>query len=538
MKRLITIAILAVAVAAAAAVALPADVVVLSAREVAPDEGAGLYYLGGCGAGYLYNGSRDALAAVAPYRVLATDGRRRDFYIVCLMGNADITADAFAAVGTAVRLSAEEIFVGVEEGVGPEKLRAVDRRVELIRLGPVTVYEGKVKAETPPTAADPVIAAAVNTITESELAGHVQTLQDCITRYYNTPGNVLAREYITDYFTAQGLAVSYYPDLETGTYHCVIGERPGVLHPDEIVIIGGHFDSATLAGHDDCPGAEDNATGTATALCAARAFKDISFERTVRYVAFDAEEAGLYGSKAYANYCASEGQNIVAVLNADMISFDEEQGNRDDLAVACKNSDYQWLLDYLGGVGALYGQNLIYDHYEWTASDHKSFWDANYAALGTIEGGLGVGGLSVYKYIHTVNDTIDKIQPAFGVRVVRDYAATFAHLAHRYDDTGIGDDGGVADAPAPKRARAFAVYPNPYRYGGGDGVRFVGLAAPAAVTVYDLAGRRVARWEVPAGVEECCWRPNAAGADLAAGIYLYRVEGKDQREAGRLAVVR
>ena len=62
----------------AAAFALPGDLVVVSQKEVRPDEAAGLYYLGSCGAGHLYNGSSAAVARVAPYRILGRDARAFD----------------------------------------------------------------------------------------------------------------------------------------------------------------------------------------------------------------------------------------------------------------------------------------------------------------------------------------------------------------------------------------------------------------------------------------------------------------------------
>ncbi len=89
--------------------------------------------------------------------------------------------------------------------------------------------------------------------------------------------------------------------------------------------------------------------------------------------------------------------------------------------------------------------------------------------------------------------------------------------------------------------RAFAVYPNPYRVtSSAAGFHFVGLATPATVKVYDLTGRRVVSWAVGAGDgDECTWRPTAdGGSSLAAGIYLYVVEGDNQREVGKLALVK
>jgi hypothetical protein len=113
-------------------------------------------------------------------------------------------------------------------------------------------------------------------------------------------------------------------------------------------------------------------------------------------------------------------------------------------------------------------------------------------------------------------------------------AATVAHLA-RSDYIGV-DDPTAAAGTGPRR-RPLAVYPNPYRAGAGAALTFDGVSSPATVAVYDLAGRRVARWEVPAGRDRTTWRPGDAGASPAPGIYLYRVAGRDQREAGKVVLL-
>ncbi|NIT34879.1 MAG: M28 family peptidase, partial [candidate division Zixibacteria bacterium] len=315
----------------------------------------------------------------------------------------------------------------------------------------------------------------------------------------------------------------------------VIGERRGDVAPDEIVIIGGHFDSATDNHPCPSPGAEDNASGTACAMAAARAFKSLPFKRTVRYIAFGGEEDGLLGSRAYAEYCASKGEIIIAMLNADMVCYDEDFGTRDDYSVGRGN--YKWLFDYLEGVGGLYGNRLNYDDFG-GVSDDQSFRNVGYAAIGAIEGGKGPGGIMEYPYYHTTEDTLDKLHPALGVRFVRDYAAMFAHLAG-ISDVGVNDPRKPGAAAVPF-TRPFAVYPNPYCYATSTGgVNFVGIRAPATVEIYDLAGRRVAREQVAVGCDECVWRPaTPEGEVLAPGFYIYRVEGRDQKKAGKVVVVK
>ncbi|MEE9455816.1 MAG: M28 family peptidase, partial [bacterium] len=316
----------------------------------------------------------------------------------------------------------------------------------------------------------------------------------------------------------------------------VIGERLGCERPDEIVIIGGHFDSASDQEPSLVPGAEDNASGTACAMAAARAFRNTSFKRTVRYAAFNGEEHGsVRGSQVYAEACARKGENIVAMLNADMVCYDEDAGDRDDYAV--DYDQYEWLFNYLKAAGGLYGNNLIYEEGSCGGSDQQSFWNVGYAALAVIEGKVGGGGSMEYPWYHTSEDTLDKLHPALGVRFVRDYAAMLAHLA------GVGDYAFEPEPPGKAVtpfARPFAVYPNPYSFAASTGgVSFVGVKSPATIEIYDLAGRCIGREEVAAGRDECVWRPaTPEGETLAPGVYLYCVDGREQKKAGKIVVAR
>jgi aminopeptidase YwaD len=75
----------------------------------------------------------------------------------------------------------------------------------------------------------------------------------------------------------------------------VIGELVGSLRPEEIVIVGGHYDTVP-----EVRGASDNAGGTAIVLELARVFKEKGTKRTLRFIAWGNEEMGLVGSHHYA----------------------------------------------------------------------------------------------------------------------------------------------------------------------------------------------------------------------------------------------
>lgn len=94
----------------------------------------------------------------------------------------------------------------------------------------------------------------------------------------------------------------------------VVGEVPGVEHPEEVVILGAHEDAWDLSD-----GATDNGAGSVVALEVLRALKASGLRpaRTLRVVLFSGEEEGLLGSRAYLKAHAAEGDRIQAVLVQD-----------------------------------------------------------------------------------------------------------------------------------------------------------------------------------------------------------------------------
>ncbi len=102
----------------------------------------------------------------------------------------------------------------------------------------------------------------------------------------------------------------------------VIAIQRGQLDPDRIVMMSGDIDSRVsdpLNGTDDSPGANDNASGLAGVLEAARVLSKEKFPGTIVYAALSGEEQGLFGGKILAAHALKEGWRINAVLNNDMI---------------------------------------------------------------------------------------------------------------------------------------------------------------------------------------------------------------------------
>ncbi len=102
----------------------------------------------------------------------------------------------------------------------------------------------------------------------------------------------------------------------------VVAYQRGSQHPDRYVIMSGDIDSRASNATDgeiDAPGANDNASGMAGVLEAARVLSQYTFSSTVVYAGLSGEEQGLYGGRLMAGIAKTEAWDIIGVLNNDMI---------------------------------------------------------------------------------------------------------------------------------------------------------------------------------------------------------------------------
>jgi Zn-dependent M28 family amino/carboxypeptidase len=220
------------------------------------------------------------------------------------------------------------------------------------------------------------------------------------------------------------------------------GEIRGKTRPEEIVIVGAHYD--TVYGS---PGANDNTTGIAGMLTLARRFGALAAKgqppaRTLRFLAFVHEEPPYFqtekmGSLVYARACKARGEKIVAMLSLETIGwYDDASGSQkypkplDRLYPSTGN--------FIGFVGNTTSRDLVHRVIatfrksepfpsEGAAlpeaipgvgfSDHWSFWQAGYPAL-------MVTDTAMYRYphYHEAADTIEKVDFERTARVVRGLA--------------------------------------------------------------------------------------------------------------------
>ncbi|WGH76408.1 M28 family peptidase [Tenacibaculum tangerinum] len=102
----------------------------------------------------------------------------------------------------------------------------------------------------------------------------------------------------------------------------VVAIQKGRKYPNNYIVMSGDIDSRISDPNDytnDAPGANDNASGMAGTIEAARVLSKYTFENSIIYVGLSGEEQGLFGGKGLAAYAKEKNWNIVGVLNNDMI---------------------------------------------------------------------------------------------------------------------------------------------------------------------------------------------------------------------------
>lgn len=102
----------------------------------------------------------------------------------------------------------------------------------------------------------------------------------------------------------------------------VIAIKRGSSDPDRVIVISGHLDSRVsdvMDASSDAPGANDDASGVAAVIEAARVLSKYEFPATLVFAALSGEEQGLYGGKLIAKYAVDQGWSVEAHLNNDVV---------------------------------------------------------------------------------------------------------------------------------------------------------------------------------------------------------------------------
>lgn len=288
---------------------------------------------------------------------------------------------------------------------------------------------------------DATVKAALSKLKEENLVAHINELVAYKTRRHNTEESrksaidLKARwEKMAASYNRNDISVRLfehdYKDLET-KMPSVIMTIKGTDEPSQIVIVGGHLDSANMAGDGggvkDSPGADDNASGIATITEAFRALLEIGFKpkKTIEVMAYAAEEEGLRGSLQVAKKYKDERKNVVAVGQFDMTNY---KGSEHDINFITTNTDSGFngylkkLLDHYHGESS--NDKITYGESKLTggaSSDHESWHKQGYIAAFPFEASMD----PVWEYNTNIHTSKDKISVSKGKA---DHALRFTKL--------------------------------------------------------------------------------------------------------------
>lgn len=240
---------------------------------------------------------------------------------------------------------------------------------------------------------------------------------------------------------------------------------------DSAYIFCAHYDSVT----EYC--ADDNASGTASVLEAARLLADSCFRYSIIYALWDEEELGLIGSHAFASALSTNGLKIKGVLNFDMVAFDKDDDRNFEIHEN-NNKNTRSISETLLKVTMDSELNLvgIVKNPGTGASDHASFWDYNIGAVLVIEEYYGGDFNSFY---HSPNDRIVKFNLPYFLDMVKLGVLTIAELGQSCNTASI-ENGIESDR--------IIVYPNPVI----DKLNIsLNDCNPKQIVIFDLFGKPV-----------------------------------------------
>ncbi len=239
-------------------------------------------------------------------------------------------------------------------------------------------------------------------------------------RVYDSPMNPVAAQYIFEKFQSFGINARFQYNSTTNIN--VIGKITGMKYPNKYFIICSHYDNYAFPLSDTTYGADDNASGTCAVLESARLLAGMQLDYTVYFIAFDEEEIGLYGSKAYSDSAYARGDSIMGVLNLDMIGYDGNNTSKFNVTV---NPQSVELADDFIRANQIYTVGLVpvkSVNGNSGGSDHWYFWQRGYKAFFGIENNFN-------PFYHTINDRYSAINQAYFTKVVKTSVATLLSWA-------------------------------------------------------------------------------------------------------------
>lgn len=314
---------------------------------------------------------------------------------------------------------------------------------------------------------------------------------------------------------------------ELFTFNNVVATIPG--KDSKEVVLGAHYDATSEIIGFYNPGADDNASGCAAVLEAARIMSAYKWQHTLKFVLFSGEEQGLLGSEYYVKDAVAKGEPLLASLIMDMIAYNGDDVPQMDLHCCQWDDRSQLMGDTLASLMQTYSLGLVPDIHIADAtdrSDHYWFWIKEIPSVLLIE-----DFDDFTPFYHTMQDRIGTLDTAFmgdAMRLVMAWASIEAGLIM---DTPVV----VAEQrPQPASNLTLDLPSRLVKNKVSFSIRSEGHVTPQ---VFDASGRRVLVLpSLPPSIDTRTLSVDVSG--LSRGVYWLNVSGSDKSVTEKFVITR
>ena len=267
----------------------------------------------------------------------------------------------------------------------------------------------------------------VDQVSDSTITDYLTRMVAFQTRYTYTDSVYAASQYIFDKFTEFGYSNVYFDSLyfPGPVQRNVVAVKLGTMLPDRVIVIGGHYDSVTFDGNCDpdtlAPGADDDASGTVVTMELARILADLDTDVSVIFVAFAAEEQGLWGSTHFAQQAYNQGMDIIVAISLDMLANEADDDWNIRLNVESPANPFAQVIEAMAAnytdITAQYWTPLN------SQSDHYPFYQLGYDVVFVIESDYSPN-------VHLCTDTIENLNIPYCTDAAEMMAASVVFIAN------------------------------------------------------------------------------------------------------------
>lgn len=267
------------------------------------------------------------------------------------------------------------------------------------------------------------IAARVRAVTAAVevplLFRYAEALYAFGSKHISQPGNARAIAWLDSTYASFGLRTErqyFRPRGALGDSTAnVLAILPGTTHPELVYVVSSHFDSRA-----EGPGADDNSSGTAALLEAARVLAAHPQPATIVFASFTGEESGLLGAREWVRQAVRDSVRVVGALNNDMIGFAND--HRLDNTIRYSNPGIR---DLQHAAALQFSRLITYDALYYKNTDAGAY----YEAWGDIVGGIGSYPVLGNPHYHQPHDALETINHALVAEVSRTTVASLMLLA-------------------------------------------------------------------------------------------------------------